>query len=76
VRHYFGDKHPLFIYNPSPEETAEKIRWVRDNYAQAKELTAELQESWFSRYHWPTHKMSYIDLLQRLKNNQPRKSEK
>jgi len=70
VRHYFGDEHPLFINNPSPEETAEKIRWVRDNYEQAKELTAELQDSWFSRYHWPSHKMSYIKLLQRLKNNQ------
>lgn len=69
VRHYFGDEHPLFIHNPSPEETAEKIRWVRDNYGKAKELTAELQDSWFSRYHWPEHKMSYIDLLQRLKNN-------
>ncbi len=75
VRHYFGDNHPLFINNPSPEETAEKIRWVRDNYGKAKELTAELQDSWFSRYHWPDHKMSYIDLLQRLKTNQPRQRE-
>ncbi|MCP4291108.1 MAG: glycosyltransferase, partial [bacterium] len=71
VRHYFGNEHPLFIHNPTPEETAEKIRWVRDNYGKAKELTAELQESWFSRYHWPSHKMSYVDLLHRLKNDQP-----
>ena len=75
VRHYFGNEHPLFIHNPSPEETAEKIRWVRNNYGKAKELTAELQDSWFSKYHWPDHKMSYINLLQRLKNNNPRQRE-
>jgi len=67
VRHYFGDSHPLFIYDPCPEETAEKIRWVRDNYNEAKKLTAELQDKWFSRYHWPVHKMSYVELLAELK---------
>ncbi len=67
VRHYFGDSHPLFIYDPCPEETAEKICWVRDNYSEAKELTAELQDKWFAKYHWPVHKMSYIELLARLK---------
>lgn len=70
VRHYFGDDHPLFIHDPSPEHTADKIRWVRDNYEQAKKLTAELQDSWFSRYHWPRHKMSYIALLDRLRGPQ------
>ncbi len=71
VRHYFGNDHPLFIQEPTPENTATKILWVRDNYAEAKKLTAELQESWFSRYHWPTHKLEYIKLLQSLKISGP-----
>lgn len=69
VRHYFGDGHPLFIHEPTPEETAAKIRWVRANYGKAKELAAELQDSWFGRYHWPTHKMSYIELLESLRRS-------
>jgi glycosyltransferase involved in cell wall biosynthesis len=68
VRHYFGDEHPLYIMDPTPEETAKKVRWVRNNYREAKKLTADLQESWFSRYHWPTHKISYLRLLEGLKN--------
>ena len=66
VKHYFGDDHPLYIHEPSPEETARKIRWVRDNYDEAKELTAELQESWYSRFYWPEHKKSYLALLDQL----------
>lgn len=66
VRHYFGDDHPLFIHEPTPERTAEKIRWVHANYAEAKRLTAEMQESWFSRYHWPEHKQRYLRLLDAL----------
>ncbi len=68
VKHYFGEDHPLYIHDPTPEETARKIRWVRANYAEAKRLTAELQDSWFSRYHWPTHKLSYLGLLEELRN--------
>ncbi len=68
VRHYFGDEHPLYIYDPTPEETAKKIRWVRANYAEAKRLTAELQERWFSQFHWAEHKLSYLELLSELKN--------
>ncbi len=68
VRHYFGDDHPLFILDPTPEQTAKKIRWVRANYAEAKRLTAELQESWYSRYYWPEHKKSYLRLLDELKS--------
>lgn len=67
VRHYFGDDHPLFIVDPTPEETAAKIRWVRDNYTEAKRLTAELQESWYSQYYWPEHKQGYLRLLAQLK---------
>ncbi len=66
VKHYFGDDHPLYIHEPTPEETAKKIRWVRANYAEAKRLTAELQERWFSEYHWPEHQRSYIELLEQL----------
>ncbi len=68
VRHHFGDKHPLYIDDPTPEKTAAKIKWVHENYAEAKELTAELQKSWFSRFHWPEHKQSYLTLLQDLKS--------
>jgi len=66
ARHYFGNKHPLFLANPTPEETAAKILWVARNYEQAKRLTAELQNRWFSRYHWPKHKQVYLDLLDHL----------
>jgi len=67
VRHYFGDEHPLYIQDPTPQETAKKIRWVRENYAEAKRLTADLQDKWFSRFHWPQHKQSYLELLSDLK---------
>lgn len=66
VKYYFGENHPLYINDPSPLETARKIRWVRENYAEAKMLTASLQDQWFSRYHWPEHKRLYTDALQRL----------
>jgi len=67
VKHYFGDDHPLYIHEPTPEETAKKIRWVRDNYEEAKKLTAELQDSWYSRYFWPEHKQGYLELLEGLR---------
>jgi len=66
VKHYFGDNHPLYINDPTPEATADKILWVRNNYAEAKELTKELQDSWFSRYSWEQHKLSYLELLDEL----------
>ncbi len=69
VRYYFGDTHPLYINDPTPEETAAKIMWVRQNYAEAKELTAELQDVWFSRFHWADHKLSYLDLISSLKSS-------
>ena len=47
-------------------ETARKILWVRENYSEAKRLTAQLQDRWFSEFHWPRHKLSYLDLLDRL----------
>ena len=67
VKHYFGEDHPLYILDPTPEETARKILWVRDNYDEAKRLTAELQDSWFSRFHWPEHKLSYLRLIDCLR---------
>ena len=69
VKHYFGEDHPLYIHDPTPEETARKIRWVRENYAEAKKLAAELQERWYSRYYWPVHKLEYLALLDRLKSS-------
>lgn len=66
VKYYFGEEHPLYITDPTPEETAKKIRWVRENYAEAKRLAAEMQESWFSRYYWPEHKLGYLQLLEEL----------
>jgi glycosyltransferase involved in cell wall biosynthesis len=66
VRHYFGDKHPLYLEDPDPASTAEKILWVAENYEIAKALTAELQDRWFSRFHWPEHKKSYLELLASL----------
>jgi hypothetical protein len=66
VRHYFGDDHPLYLHEPTPAETAARIRWVRENYAEAKRLTAELQDRWFSRFHWPSHKQVYLQTLDDL----------
>ncbi len=66
VRYYFGDKHPFFINDPSAEAVAEKIMWIRDNYQEASRLTAELQDSWFSRYRWMEHKLTYLALLEDL----------
>jgi glycosyltransferase involved in cell wall biosynthesis len=68
VRHYFGNDHPLYINDPTPQETANKIRWVWENYAEAKKLTAELQDSWFSRFQWTEHKAGYLALLEYLKS--------
>lgn len=67
VKHYFGEDHPLYIHEPSAEETARKITWVRENYAEAKRLTAELQASWYERFYWPEHKLGYLELLDRLR---------
>lgn len=67
VRYYFGDDHPLYINNPSPQEVANKIRWVRNNYAKAKKLTAKLQDYWFAKYQWQEHKYQYLELLKGLK---------
>ncbi|MDO9049779.1 MAG: glycosyltransferase [Methylobacter sp.] len=68
VRYYFGDDHPLYINDPTPQETANKIRWVRENYAEAKKLTAALQDSWFSRFQWAEHKAGYLTLLENLRS--------
>jgi len=70
VRYYFGDDHPLYISDPTAEATAAKILWVRNNYLEAKLLAAELQEKWFSKYHWPLHKRSYLELLKKLRSGQ------
>lgn len=67
VRHYFGDSHPLYLEDPTPAATAGKIRWVAENYSYVKKLTAELQERWFSRFHWPLHKQVYLDLIESLR---------
>ena len=66
VRYYFGNDHPLYINEPTPEETARKIRWARENYGEAKRLAAELQDRWFTEFNWPHHKKTYTDLLDRL----------
>lgn len=66
VRHYFGDDHPLLLRTGDPAELAERIAWCRSNYAHVKQLTAELQDRWFSRYHWPEHCRVYLDLLEDL----------
>lgn len=66
VRHYFGDRHPLYIERPSPEAVAEKILWVRENREEAGHLTAALRETFFRRYSWSSHKRVYIDLIERL----------
>lgn len=66
VKYYFGDEHPLYIHEPTPGEIADKIRWIRANYAEAKKLTAELQERWFANYYWPEHRRTYLELLEQL----------
>ena len=67
VRYYFGPQHPLYLESTQPEAIAAKISWVRKNYAEAKQLTAELQDSFFSRYSWSEHKRVYLDMLARLR---------
>jgi glycosyltransferase involved in cell wall biosynthesis len=61
VRHYFGDSHPLYLGSPTAAEV--------ENYDEAKELTAALQDSFFNRFRWRDHKQVYLDLLKRLKSN-------
>jgi glycosyltransferase involved in cell wall biosynthesis len=67
VRHYFGSQHPLYLESAQPEEIAAKISWVKNNYAETKRLTAELQDMFFSQYRWSEHRKVYLDLLARLK---------
>jgi glycosyltransferase involved in cell wall biosynthesis len=67
VRYYFGDEHPLYINNPTKQETANKIRWVRNNYSEAKNLTAKMQYDWLTRFQWQEHKFEYLKLLKSLK---------
>jgi glycosyltransferase involved in cell wall biosynthesis len=66
VRYYFGQHHPLYLRDGEPEELAKAIAWCRDHYDEAKRLTARMQESWFSRYHWPDHSRDYLRLLDNL----------
>jgi glycosyltransferase involved in cell wall biosynthesis len=66
VRHYFGDAHPLYIEDPTPETVAERILWVRENPEEAHDLTGELQRGFFGEFDWPEHKWTYIELLDRL----------
>lgn len=66
VRHYFGDSHPLYLEDPSPAALAERIVWVRANYAEVVRLTNELQDRFFGRWHWSEHKHTYLDLLDEL----------
>lgn len=66
VRHYFPAEHPLYLDDPTPAGIAAKVLWVRRNYGEAKRLTAQLQADWFGRYHWPTHRRLYEELLMRL----------
>ncbi len=66
VRHYFGDRHPLYLEDSSPEGVAAKIAWVRENYADAAALTLQARETFFRQYAWSTHKQTYVALLERL----------
>ncbi len=66
VRYYFGDAHPLYIDDPSPESVAAKLLWARTHYAEVVALTREMQAGFFSRYVWSEHKREYLALLDSL----------
>jgi glycosyltransferase involved in cell wall biosynthesis len=66
VRSYFGETHPLYVEDPSAEALQEKIAWARENYDEARRLTAEMQRGFFTRYSWSSHRQVYLDLLDRL----------
>jgi glycosyltransferase involved in cell wall biosynthesis len=66
IRWYFGDECVFYLDDPTPAAIADKIAWVRDNMAEARALTAELQENFFARYDWERHKQAYLDMLDEL----------
>lgn len=66
VRHYFGETHPLYLEDASPEPLAAKIAWARANYAEVQRLTADMQRGFFARWSWDRHQQVYVDLLDRL----------
>jgi len=67
VRHYFGQNHPLYLEATDTRAIAAKIIWIKENYAEAKRLTAGLQDAFFEKYQWSRHKQVYLDLLSRLR---------
>lgn len=66
VRHYCGEKHPLYLEDPSPALLAAKLVWARQNYGEAVRLARELQEHVFTCWRWSEHKRTYLELLDRL----------
>jgi glycosyltransferase involved in cell wall biosynthesis len=66
VRHYFGDSHPLYLEDDSPQGVARKLRQVRGRYAEILAVTEDTRRRFFAEYRWATHKQVYLDLLARL----------
>jgi glycosyltransferase involved in cell wall biosynthesis len=66
VRHYFGETHPLYLEDASPEPLSAKLAWARENYEEVQRLTAGMQRDFFARWSWDRHRQVYTDLLDRL----------
>lgn len=66
VRHYFGETHPLYLEDDSPEGVARKVMDARVNYAHIVAQTAETRQRFFSKLRWSRHKRGYLELLDRL----------
>jgi len=60
----------VYLDDPTPAGKVARIRWARQNYAEAKRLTAEMQTDWFGRYHWPAHRRKYQQLLAKAARRQ------
>ncbi len=68
VRYYFGDTRPNYLEETTPEVVANAIISARQDYDKIMSDTLEMQDDFFSKFDWPVHKQSYLDLLDRLTN--------
>jgi glycosyltransferase involved in cell wall biosynthesis len=66
IRWYFGEQCPFYLDDPTPAAIAERIAWVVAHPTEVRELTADLQSRFFSRYDWESHRDEYLDMLREL----------
>jgi glycosyltransferase involved in cell wall biosynthesis len=66
VKYYFGDSRPNYLEDTTPEVVANAIIRARQDYDKIMSDTLVMQHDFFSKYDWPVHKQSYLDLLDKL----------